>query len=268
MRVRLSQALLAVLILGGAHWSWEWQKRASELERQRDQQRMSVLAYQLEAEYTALILESGGDRSRLRSLQAELTRLAPRAPSGREAMSRLVQYGAEALALTQSGQRQRSEMLLQAKIQPAARELADSLPPDPSVSASRQALGWEAALLATGSLVLMALLFWPSGTPEPLPTSIHPYADRVLRALSNLLMVVGADGIVRSVNGVACDVLGYSEEELVGRPFKSILQGSSGPFTMASCRNLEAVYRARDGSFVPVLLSCSPILGESSELKA
>ncbi|GMU53005.1 MAG: hypothetical protein AMXMBFR33_21510 [Candidatus Xenobia bacterium] len=270
MRVRLTYGLLAALILGGAHWSWAWQTRAGELERQRDQQRMRLLAFQLEDEYTALILESGGDRSRIRTLQAELTRLAPLAPSGREALSRLVQYGAEALALVQSGQQQRSEMLLLSKIQPAARELAGSLPPDPPVYASRQALDWEGALLAAGALVLMALLSWPGRrlTPEPLPLSTHPYADRVLRSLSNLLVVVGADGIVRAVNGVACNVLGYSEEELVGQPFKSILQSSSSPVTMASCRNLEAVYRARDGSPIPVLMSCSLVSGESGELKA
>lgn len=268
MRVRLTQALLAALILGGAHWSWAWQNRAGELERQRDQQRMSVLAYELEDEYTALIAKSGGDRSRVRSLQAELTRLSPSRP---EAMSRLVQYGAEALMLAQSGQQQRSEMLLLTKIRPAARELAGSPTPDPSGYASRKALSWEAALLAAGALVLMALLSWPGGNrlaPEPLPLSTHPYADRVLRSLSNLLLVVGADGIVRAVNGVACNVLGYSEEELMGQPFKSILVSSSSPVTMDSCRNLEAVYRARDGSPIPVLMSCSPVAGDSGELKA
>lgn len=268
MSLRWTHLVLLLLLLAVAHWSWGWHNRAKALERQRDEQRMSLLAWQLKDAYEVQ-LAGAGDPTSIDSLQAELTELVPSVDVRQADLSRLMQYGREALKMARSGQREDALELLHTRIEPACERLAVPLASATEVPPSPERLGLEAAVVALGALVLVYFLGRTPRAEEAAPPILSDsYTDRVLRSLSNLLIVIGADGAVRSANAVACDVLGYSEQELVGKPFSSILVGSANPVKMGSCRNLEAVYRGRDGSAISVLMSCSPVLADSGQLSA
>lgn len=268
MSRRWAQAFLLVLLLVAVHWTWGLYQRACVLERQRDEQRLISLVWQLRDEYQRELAASRPDATRIEGYQSELTRLVANVDGRRDDLSRVMQYGQEALVDVRSGRAEEGRALLQSQISPACERLAAPLPGIPA-QPSRHALELESLLLAVGALMLLLMRSqWvaPEPQPAPLPAPGPGLTDRVLRSLSELLIVVGPDGLVRSANGVACRTLGYTEEELVGRPFSSLLLNSANPAEMGSCRSLEAVYQARDGSPVAVLMSCSVVSGPNGEL--
>lgn len=268
MSLRFFQGFLLVLLLVAVHWTWGLYQRAAVLERQRDEQRIVSLVWQLRDEYDRQLAGNRPESARIEGYQAELTRLVTRVDGRRDDLSRVLQYGQEAMIDARSGRPEEARALLVGQLSPACERLAAPLPTAPALP-SRQGLELEAFLLALGALGLLVLRGqWTTAEPPaPSPPAPPPaLTDRLLRSLSELLIVVGPDGLVRSANEVACRTLGYSEEELVGRPFTSLLMSSANPVEMGSCRSLEAVYQARDGSPVSVLMSCSVVSGPQGEL--
>ena len=86
------------------------------------------------------------------------------------------------------------------------------------------------------------------------------YTDNILRSMNDALVVVSPDGKIETVNAATCALLGYDESDLVGRLFKDILVTSGAEATAGlvwgqTVRNVEHIYRARDGREIPVLLS-------------
>ena len=91
------------------------------------------------------------------------------------------------------------------------------------------------------------------------------YTRSIIHSMNEILLVVSPEGLITTTNAAACQLLRYSEGELVGLPLSRVLvptaedaedpqQGSSG-----QTRNVERQLRTKRGEEVPVLLSSSPL---------
>jgi len=83
------------------------------------------------------------------------------------------------------------------------------------------------------------------------------YVDNILANIRNAVIVTGNDGVILEANRAAAALLGYSEQELSGKPISSVVQSEDlveklklGPVT-----NLELCCVPKQGAPVPVLLS-------------
>jgi PAS domain S-box-containing protein len=101
------------------------------------------------------------------------------------------------------------------------------------------------------------------------------YMDNILRSMMNTLIVVSPDKMILRVNDAACSLLGYKEEELIGRPLATILSGGKSPqdwrlkSIMANgLRDYsEESYRTKDGREIPVLLSASVMRDNNNRIR-
>jgi PAS domain S-box-containing protein len=94
------------------------------------------------------------------------------------------------------------------------------------------------------------------------------YADNVLAAMADSLIVLDAAGTIQTVNKATLELLGYEREQLVGRSFRELLQdfGSHPGDSGAQHDAIERSYIHRDGHPVPVLLTRSSLHGEAGRL--
>ena len=92
------------------------------------------------------------------------------------------------------------------------------------------------------------------------------YVDNIMNCMLDTLMVVGPDGTIRTANRAACDLLGYSPEELIGTPLEAVT--ASEEFTASgivdligptSVQHLEVSYLAKNGKRTPMSFSSSPL---------
>jgi len=92
------------------------------------------------------------------------------------------------------------------------------------------------------------------------------YMDNVIRTMAETLIVVNPDLTISSVNQATCGLLGYSEDELMGKPVKMLFstEGTlmeSAEFSElikdAKLMNCEINYRAKSGRRIPIILSTS-----------
>jgi PAS domain S-box-containing protein len=98
------------------------------------------------------------------------------------------------------------------------------------------------------------------------------YVDNVFRSMFDMLIVAAADGRIEAVNRAACELLGYKEEELVGRSLNAVLQTDSldetGKLSMAPGTGWpeERVYVARDGRNIPVSFTIAAMPGPNDSI--
>ena len=107
------------------------------------------------------------------------------------------------------------------------------------------------------------------------------YVENIIGSMIDMLVVVAPDGTIRTVNEATCDVLGYTQEELVGRPAtllfseeeeeeenttQLIVSQEALPFKRSVLRrlvkdgaisNIEKSLRAKSGHTIPALMSGS-----------
>jgi PAS domain S-box-containing protein len=101
------------------------------------------------------------------------------------------------------------------------------------------------------------------------------YLDNILRSMMNTLIVVSPDEIILRVNDAACRLLGYKEEELIGRPLAMVLGEEKSPqdsrlkTIMANGLTAysEQSYRAKDGREIPVLHSASVMRDNNNRIR-
>ena len=91
-------------------------------------------------------------------------------------------------------------------------------------------------------------------------TVSRDYVDNIIRSMGESLLVVDNRGAIRTANQAALSLLGYSEQELIGKTGHLILNGD---LPAETCRGWRASYSTKDGALIPVSLSASPMLGES-----
>jgi PAS domain S-box-containing protein len=90
----------------------------------------------------------------------------------------------------------------------------------------------------------------------------------IYHAIPNALFVFDRGGLVRAVNTAALALLGYAEEELIGRPATLLFDAADLPnLELAETPNQEATLRSertcipKAGARIPVLLSFTPLRG-------
>ena len=100
--------------------------------------------------------------------------------------------------------------------------------------------------------------------------------ESILHNMNDSLIVTSDDFLIRNVNRATLDLLGYQQDELIGRhismalmEFPAKVSGSDsdddGNFAAHLCRNAEKTFLTRDGEEIPVLLSTSRLKdGESA----
>jgi len=92
------------------------------------------------------------------------------------------------------------------------------------------------------------------------------YVDNIIRSMIDILIVVDPDGKIRTINPVTVELLGYKEEELIGKPVTTIFVEEVTPFKSTrmkklieggSIKDYDMTYRAKSGEKVPVSFSSS-----------
>ncbi len=99
------------------------------------------------------------------------------------------------------------------------------------------------------------------------------YADNIINAMAEALVVLDAEGAIASVNGATLDLLGYEEDELLGLPFTELLPDTNkhprevlSEFLQADSRHREFQLRASDGEAIPVLFSSTVMRGRQGDI--
>jgi PAS domain S-box-containing protein len=100
------------------------------------------------------------------------------------------------------------------------------------------------------------------------------YLDNIMASMADTLIVVDTDFKISKANPAACALLGYSEPELIGRPFKSILADDEFEddllyqvLVQGLTSKVEGGYVSRDGTVTPVSFSSSRMLNEAGEVE-
>jgi diguanylate cyclase (GGDEF)-like protein/PAS domain S-box-containing protein len=94
-------------------------------------------------------------------------------------------------------------------------------------------------------------------------STIHKnYLHSVLNSMTDAVFVTSPDGVVKVANSAACKLLGYGEEEILGRSILAILEEREREgfdLLQAAQETRETVVRTRGGQTIPVSLTGSRI---------
>lgn len=101
------------------------------------------------------------------------------------------------------------------------------------------------------------------------------YFENIIRSMVDTLVVVNPDATIKTVNKATLDLLGYEENELIGKrmgiifaeesPFKE--RGFADLIEKGSIDNVETVYLTKDGQKVPVIFSGAIIRGDYDKIE-
>ena len=101
-------------------------------------------------------------------------------------------------------------------------------------------------------------------------TITKDYLNSVLGSMTDAVFVTSPDGVIKVANFAACRLLGFSEEELVGKGIASVLDDSEREafdLQQASNDTREALVRNRQGQTIPVSLTGSPIANDDPQFQ-
>lgn len=101
------------------------------------------------------------------------------------------------------------------------------------------------------------------------------YVDNIIKSMADSLIVVNPNGTIQTVNQETLELLGYQEEELIGKSVEIIFdeedifqqRNLQGLMTKVSVRNLEMVYFTKDGQGIPVLFSGSVMYDKTNQVE-
>ena len=96
------------------------------------------------------------------------------------------------------------------------------------------------------------------------------YLHSVLNSMTDAVFVTSPDGVVKLANSAACKLLGYSDEEILGRSIASMLderERESFDLTQAAQETRETVVRTRSGQTIPVSLTGSHIESDDPQFQ-
>jgi len=108
------------------------------------------------------------------------------------------------------------------------------------------------------------------------------YLDNIIRSMIDILFVVDAQAKITTVNAAACDVSGYTEEELIGQPVSIIFAeeeeeeeeaffkgtGLSRLMRDGEVRNMELTILTKSAERIPLVFNGSAIREEDGSLAA
>jgi PAS domain S-box-containing protein len=90
------------------------------------------------------------------------------------------------------------------------------------------------------------------------------YVDNILNSMEESLLVMDTEMQIRRVNPSTLRLLGYSEEEMIGRPAGQVIQGREAPVRRSA---VERTYRTKTGKPIPVLFSSAEMRDGSGMLE-
>ncbi|HUL47457.1 MAG TPA: EAL domain-containing protein [Steroidobacteraceae bacterium] len=96
------------------------------------------------------------------------------------------------------------------------------------------------------------------------------YLHSMLNSMTDAVFVSSPDGVIKLANSAACKLLGYSEEELLGRGIAAILEErerASFDLLQAAQETRETVVRTRAGQTIPVSLTGSVIASDDPQFQ-
>jgi diguanylate cyclase (GGDEF)-like protein/PAS domain S-box-containing protein len=96
------------------------------------------------------------------------------------------------------------------------------------------------------------------------------YLHSVLNSMTDAVFVTSPDGVIKVVNSGACKLLGFSEEELIGRSIIAVLEErerAGFDLLQAAQETRETVVRTRAGQTIPVSFSGSRIDSEDPQFQ-
>ena len=100
------------------------------------------------------------------------------------------------------------------------------------------------------------------------------YTDNIIRSMSNSLLVVNKDQTIRTANQATYDLLGYTKEELIGKPFAIIFAegyysgiGLDDLINKGFTRNVETTYMSKYGEKIRMLFTASVIFNEEGRFE-
>jgi diguanylate cyclase (GGDEF)-like protein/PAS domain S-box-containing protein len=88
------------------------------------------------------------------------------------------------------------------------------------------------------------------------------YLHSVLNSMTDAVFVTSPDGVIKMANSAACKLLGFGEEELLGRSILAVLEErerASFDLLQAAQETRETVVRTRSGQTIPVSITGSAI---------
>jgi len=98
-------------------------------------------------------------------------------------------------------------------------------------------------------------------------------ADQIVSTMSNFLIMLDHNKNIVTINNATTDLLGYSKEELIGKPLEYLFKDQTGknnsnlPHNISdTIVNFETCLKSKSGEFIPVLLSKSVIKNENGNV--
>ena len=102
-------------------------------------------------------------------------------------------------------------------------------------------------------------------------STIHKdYLRSVLDSMTDAVFITSPDGVIKTANSAACRLLGFAEEELLGRGIIGVLdEHARADFDLpqAAQGTRETVVRTRDGQTIPVSLAGSRIESDDPQFQ-
>ncbi|MCP5327297.1 MAG: EAL domain-containing protein [Sinobacteraceae bacterium] len=101
-------------------------------------------------------------------------------------------------------------------------------------------------------------------------TITKDYLNSVLGSMTDAVFVTSPDGVIKVANFAACRLLGYAEEELIGKGIASMLDESERlafDLQHASNDTRETLVRNRQGQTIPVSITGSPIANDDPQFQ-
>ncbi|MBZ5638061.1 MAG: PAS domain S-box protein [Acidobacteriia bacterium] len=136
-----------------------------------------------------------------------------------------------------------------------------------AAAASRIARGERSAQVrvkATGEVQMLVDSFNRMAEDLEKTTVSRDYVDNIINNMVDTLIVASPDGRIIRLNAAVCVLLGYDEEELVGRPLDLVIDHVPGTgenlvdeLVKETIYSGERFYRVKGGGRVPVLFSSS-----------
>lgn len=97
-------------------------------------------------------------------------------------------------------------------------------------------------------------------------TVSRDYLENIYRGIADMLVVVDEQEHIEKINPAVCKVLGYEEDELLGRSFSALFakqdhealtELNTGLYEKGYLYNVERLFRSKSGRTIPVSLSSS-----------
>ena len=99
-------------------------------------------------------------------------------------------------------------------------------------------------------------------------TISRDYVDSIFSGMNEAIIVTSADGIIKRINKATTKLLGYEDEELLGKSIEFILDSKKTPLLTdnnGTSVPKEALFESKFGETVPVSYTCSVIAGQQGE---